>query len=648
MLNLIDNLIHHFEESKSVITASNHQTNQPNKENSIENSEKLQTKQLTKHINIAINKINNEILNKHLLQIIKYFQENVIDYKQLSNMTAKQFAINISNWCEDKKLIKPLKELYKLVSKHNEGIIFEKTTNFGEWYREIVTKCDLIDYTDISGCYVLKPLSYFIWKQIKSYMDKHITSLGVDEAYFPLFATEKSLKKESEFFDAFSAEVAWITHCGKDYSQKKYELSEKFAIRPTSESIIYPMFSKWIKSHKQLPYKVNQWCNVVRWEFDNPTPFLRSREFLWQEGHTAYSDLKEAEKEVDVILDLYANTYKNMCAVPTIKGTKTKHETFPGADYSRTVECFISGSGRAIQGATSHHLGQRFSKGVSAEERHADENKMTSDSEKNHKKNSFDIKYLDKDKTWKYVYQNSWGFTTRSIGVMILSHSDNKGLVLPPKVAKIQIVIFAVNKSKNLKDKCVEIYERLKNNEFRVFLDDRYGVSYGYKCNEWELKGVPIRIEIGNRDIKNEQCTVVRRDMIEMKEKMRVNVDDKLEIVVGKLMEDMHNNLYCKAEQKLKDSRKTVRCWDMFLKEIQNGNIVDAPHCNEIECEKLILSESKEYFMKQVDIYGVGQTGKAKALCIPKDKEEAEITKDTVCVRCKNKATKWILFGRSY
>ena len=501
--------------------------------------------------------------------------------------------------------------------KKKSALKYNKSTHFADWYLEIVTKCDLIEKTEIKGCYVLKPLTMFIWNEIKNHMNQTITSLDVEEEYFPLFASENALRLESTFFDGFTAEVAWVTHGGKN------KLKHKIAVRPTSETIIYPHFKTRINSYRDLPIKMNQWCNTVRWEFDDPKPFLQSREFLWQEGHTAYADKKEAEKEVDVILDLYANVYHELCAVPVIKGTKTRIETFPGADYTKTVECYIGGSGRAIQGATSHHLGQRFS---------------------NDK--AFDIWYLNENMERDYVYQNSWGLSTRTIGAMVLSHSDHYGLVIPPKLAKIQIVIVAINNDRVLVDKCMEIQHRLKCNEFRVKFDNREDKGFGFKCTESELKGIPIRIEIGYEEIKNDECTISRRDLIENGEKFKLKIDDYFENEISNLLDKMQNDLYLKAKKKLSEGRKTVYDWKEFLEQVQNGNIVDAPHCMETECEELILIESKEYFVSQPDINGVGSTGKAKALCIPD--EQNEITSQTLCVRCKSKAKKWILFGRSY
>jgi len=279
-------------------------------------------------------------------------------------------------------------------------------------------------------------------------MDQEIKKLKVSNTYFPIFVSEDALKKEAKHFEDFSPEVAWVTHSGTT------KLDKMIAVRPTSETIMYPMFQKWIHSYRDLPLKINQWCNVVRWEFKNPTPFIRTREFLWQEGHTAHANYESANKEVYEVLDMYSRTYSEICAIPTVKGIKTKLETFPGADYSTTVEAYIPNSGRGIQGATSHCLGENFAK-------------------------MFKILYLDENNQEKHVVQNSWGFTTRSIGVMIMNHSDNKGLVLPPKVAQWQVVIIPIHfkeseeEYKQLKLKAHELNKHLEENNIRSFVDDR-------------------------------------------------------------------------------------------------------------------------------------------------------------------------------
>ncbi|XP_003367590.1 proline--tRNA ligase, partial [Trichinella spiralis] len=319
------------------------------------------------------------------------------------------------------------------------GLETTKEGNFSEWYSQVITKAEMIEYYDISGCYIIRPWAFAIWEAIQAWLDRQIKLMDVANCYFPMFVSQAALEREKSHVKGFSPEVAWVTKSGQS------EMSEPVAIRPTSETVMYSSFSKWIQSHRDLPLKINQWCNIVRWEFKHPTPFLRSREFLWQEGHTAHANKDDAVKEVHDILDLYARVYEELLAVPVIKGRKTDKEKFAGADFTTTIEAYIPTSGRGIQAATSHHLGQNFSK-------------------------MFDIVYEHPETQKKEnVYQNSWGLTTRSIGVFTMIHSDNQGLVLPPAVAKVQVVIIpcgitsSLDKSvvKNIQDTCQLLNEEL-------------------------------------------------------------------------------------------------------------------------------------------------------------------------------------------
>jgi bifunctional glutamyl/prolyl-tRNA synthetase len=297
------------------------------------------------------------------------------------------------------------------------GLETKKSDNFADWYTEVITKSEMIEYYDVSGCYILRPWAYAIWESIVSFFDSKIKSVGVENCYFPMFVTQAALEKEKAHIADFAPEVAWVTKSGDS------EMPEPIAIRPTSETVMYPAFAKWVQSHRDLPLRLNQWCNVVRWEFKNPTPFLRTREFLWQEGHSAWAEKEAAVEEVYQMLDFYAQVYQDLLAVPVIKGRKTEKEKFPGGDFTTTIEGFIASNGRGIQAATSHHLGQNFSK-------------------------MFEIVFQDPDKPdqKRYAYQNSYGLTTRTIGTMVMTHSDDKGLVLPPNVAAIQVVIIACGK----------------------------------------------------------------------------------------------------------------------------------------------------------------------------------------------------------
>uniref|UniRef100_A0A4W5KYT6 Glutamyl-tRNA synthetase n=1 Tax=Hucho hucho TaxID=62062 RepID=A0A4W5KYT6_9TELE len=355
----------------------------------------------------------------------------------------------------------------------------------------VITKAEMIEYYDVSGCYVLRPWSYSIWESIKEFFDREIKKLGVENCYFPMFVSQAALEKEKSHIADFAPEVAWVTRSGNT------ELAEPVAVRPTSETVMYPAYAKWVQSHRDLPIKLNQWCNVVRWEFKHPQPFLRTREFLWQEGHTAFATKEEAAEEVLQILDLYARVYEELLAIPVVKGRKTEKEKFAGGDYTTTVEAFISASGRAIQGATSHHLGQNFSR-------------------------MFDIVFEDPKKPGEkqLAYQNSWGITTRTIGVLTMVHGDNMGLVLPPKVACLQVIIIPCGITASLPEaekevllaQCSKYLALLQRGEIRVKADLRENYSPGWKFNHWELKGVPIRLEVGPKDLKRGQCVAVRRD----------------------------------------------------------------------------------------------------------------------------------------
>merc|ERR1712141_919810 len=327
------------------------------------------------------------------------------------------------------------------------GMEAKKADNLADWYSQIIVKAELLEYYDVSGCYILRPWAYSIWELIQSFFDGEIKKLGVENCYFPIFVSHAALEKEKDHIEDFAPEVAWVTKSGDS------EMAEPVAIRPTSETAMYPTFAKWIQSYRDLPLKLNQWNNVVRWEFKQPQPFLRSREFLWQEGHTAFATPEEARLEVDTILELYRRIYEELLAVPVICGRKTEKEKFAGGDYTMTTEAYIAASGRAIQGATSHHLGQNFSK-------------------------MFEIVFEDPATgEKKHVYQNSWGFTTRSLGVMVLVHGDDKGLILPPKSAPIQVVIVPCGVTVSLEesqrialiDACKMIESELKHGGIKVY-----------------------------------------------------------------------------------------------------------------------------------------------------------------------------------
>ncbi|GAB9468704.1 Proline-trna ligase [Globisporangium polare] len=510
----------------------------------------------------------------------------------------------------------------KTENKTNEGVSATKSDNFADWYTEIITKSGMIDYYDISGCYILRPYSYEIWERVVAYLDSRFKSIGVKNCYFPIFVSSEKLQKEKDHLEGFAPEVAWVTKSGDS------DLKEPIAIRPTSETIMYPAFKNWIRSHRDLPLKLNQWNNVVRWEFKNPTPFIRTREFLWQEGHTAHATKEEADTEVRQILDFYAGAYEELFAVPMIKGVKSEKEKFAGADYTTTIEGFIPATGRGIQAATSHHLGQKFGKmfGISAE-------------------------YEDGKKL--IPYQNSWGFTTRSLGVMIMIHGDDKGLVLPPRVAPIQAIVVPIPfKDKDEVDeifgKADEICKLLLAAGVRIEVDTRRVYTPGWKYNHWELKGVPLRFELGPKDIAKQQVRVVRRDN-----------GDKVDIPVAELttkipalLEQIQHDMLVRARAERDNRIKKVTEWKDFVPALQESCMVLTPFCNEIEWEETVKTKSREESLALMGLdeeaENTATSAAAKTLCIPFEHNESAIESDLKCFVSGKPAKCWILWGRSY
>ena len=401
------------------------------------------------------------------------------------------------------------------MEKDRKGITAEKD-EFSEWFTQLMLKADLADYTDVSGCIVFKPASYAIWESIKNEVDIRFNKIGIQNTYFPLLIPEKHLVKEKDHVEGFSPEVAWVTQTGDT------KLSERLAIRPTSETIMYPSYSKWIRSHRDLPLKYNQWNNVVRWEFKHPVPFLRTREFLWNEGHTAYANKKEAEKEKDQIIGIYKDICENYLALPSLVGKKSEKEKFAGAVYTYSMEFYMP-NGKAIQGPDFHYDGENFAK-------------------------AYNIKYLDENEEEKFVHQNTFAITTRMLGVMFAVHSDEKGLILPPKIATNQIIIVPII-FEDSKEKVLQESETImkKLSKYNAFVDSRESHKPGFKFNEWELKGIPIRIEIGPKDIEKKQVVLVRRDNNE-KEQVKISeLDGKVKIT----LERIQKNLYEKAQKNL-------------------------------------------------------------------------------------------------
>ena len=474
-----------------------------------------------------------------------------------------------------------------------KGITAKKNENFSEWYTQSITKSEMADYTQVSGCIVFRPNSYSIWEKIKEEVDKRIKAIGIKNAYFPLLIPESLLSKEEEHVKGFTPEVAWVTQGGNT------PLNEKLAVRPTSEAIMYDSYAKWIRSWRDLPLKLNQWNSVVRWEFKHPVPFLRTREFLWNEGHTVFATKEEAKEEIHNILNIYKEVVEDYLALYGLLGRKSEKEKFAGAEYTCSFE-YLMPSGKAVQGPDAHHDGQNFAK-------------------------AYDIQFLNKEGKKEYAWQNTWAITTRMIGVMFAVHGDDKGLVIPPKVAPVQAVIvpilFEKDKKKLLK-KAKEIQKSLKNQ--KVELDDREEYSPGWKFNEWEIKGVPLRIELGPKDLEKNQAVLVRRDT---GEKEFVKIKD-ITKSVKETLDKIQESLFKNSKNFVKRNMEEVKNLDELKKALEKKKIALAPWCETTKCEEDIKD----------------QTGGAKILNIP-FKQPKKIGK---CICCKKEGKKVAYIGKTY
>ena len=463
--------------------------------------------------------------------------------------------------------------------------------DFAQWYTDIVLKAELADYSATKGCIVIRPYGYEIWEKIQEYTDKKFKETGVKNASFPILIPESLLQKEKDHVEGFAPEVAWVTNAGGQ------DLEERLCVRPTSETIISTMYSKWLSSWRELPYLYNQWCNVLRWEKET-RPFLRSREFLWQEGHTIHETEKEARERTLQMHDIYADVIENLLAIPVIKGLKTETEKFAGAEETYTVET-LTRDGRALQAGTSHYFGQNFTK-------------------------PFDIKFQNRDGEQEYAYQTSWGISTRLIGGIIMAHGDNRGLKLPPRVAPIQAVIVPIAMHKDgVIEKAQEIFESL-NKKIRVKLDDREQYSTGYKFNDWEMRGVPLRIELGPKDIENGKCILVRRDTGEKIEVEFKDVQNKIE----ELLDLIQKNMYDMCLERMKQKTSIAHNMEEFKTNLQNNQgLIKTMWCGSAECEEKIHDE----------------TG-AKSRCMPFEQEIL----GNKCVYCGKEAHKMVIWARQY
>ncbi|MED5282898.1 MAG: proline--tRNA ligase, partial [Thermoproteota archaeon] len=440
------------------------------------------------------------------------------------------------------------------------GVTVKKSEDFSEWYTQTVIKSELVDYAPVKGLIVLRPDGYSIWESLKSSLDKKFAATGHRNGFLPTLIPESLLTKEKDHFAGFNPEVFWVTKSGEG------ELGDRLALRPTSETLAYTLFAKWIRSWRDLPLKINFWNTALRAEIKATKPFLRTSEFLWQEGHTVHVNSEEAEKEVADILELYKKTVEEELAIPVITGKKSEKEKFVGAVYTYTMESLMP-DGKALQMGTSHFLGQNFSK-------------------------PFELKYADKENVESYAWQTSWGVSWRLIGGMIMVHGDDRGLVLPPRVAPIQVIIIPIYYSDEDKEKIgkvsKEIEEKLKDAEIRVQVDNREQLTPGFKFNEWEMKGIPLRIEIGPKDLEKNQVTFARRHN---RQKDDQEITGLVERVVSEL-DKIHNDMFSDAKKILEDRTSEVDTYDDFKAELEKGRLIKAPICNNPKCEEEIKEET--------------------------------------------------------
>ncbi len=462
-------------------------------------------------------------------------------------------------------------------------------TDFAQWYTDVVKKAELIDYSSVKGCMIIKPAGYAIWENIQQELDRRFKETGVENVYMPMFIPESLLQKEKDHVEGFAPEVAWVTHGGLE------PLQERLCVRPTSETLFCDFYANDIQSYRDLPRLYNQWCSVVRWE-KTTRPFLRSREFLWQEGHTAHATREEAEERTIQMLNVYADFCEDILAIPVVKGRKTDKEKFAGAESTYTIEALMH-DGKALQSGTSHNFGDGFAK-------------------------AFDIQYTDKDNTLKHVYQTSWGMTTRMIGAIIMVHGDDSGLVLPPRIAPTQVMIVPImQKKEGVLEKAAQLKDELK--AFRVKVDDS-DKSPGWKFSEQEMRGIPIRIEIGPKDIEANQAVIVRRDT---REKIITSLDE-IESKVKEVLESIQHDMLVRAKQHREDHTYVAEDYDKFKKTVdEKPGFVKAMWCGDQECEDKIKED----------------TG-ATSRCMPFEQEELTET----CICCHKPAKKMVYWGKAY
>jgi len=475
------------------------------------------------------------------------------------------------------------------------GITVKKSVDFSDWYTQCVIKSGIADYSPGKGFIILRPYGYAIWENIKEILDYQFKKTGHKNGFLPVLIPESLLTVEKNHFEGFMPEVYWVTKSGNN------DLGEKLAVRPTSETLAYSMFSKWISSYRDLPLKLNFWNSALRAEIKSTKPLIRNSEFLWQEGHTAHSNEKEASDEVRMILDLYKMLIEEYLAIPTLSGLKTDKEKFVGANYTTCLESLMP-DGKALQMATSHNLAQNFSK-------------------------PFEIKFLDKDTAEHLVWQTSWGISWRVIGALIMVHGDDKGLILPPKISPTQVIIVPIYKDESkeiVKQKAYELENKLKDSNIRAYTDDRDEYTSGWKFNEWEMKGVPLRVNIGIRDIREEQVELITRDT---RERFYVKEKDLLNETLS-ILENIQSNMYHLAKNYLVTNTRNATRLDELLSMLDSsGGFVACSWCGKRECEDLVKEKTT-----------------ADIRIIPFN------TKRNIssCIACGKEGTTEVYFGRAY
>jgi prolyl-tRNA synthetase len=474
--------------------------------------------------------------------------------------------------------------------------ITPRSEDYSRWYTDVIQKADLADYAPVKGCMVIKPYGFTLWENIKEGLDTRFKATGHVNAYFPLLIPLSFIQKESEHVAGFSPELAVVTHGGGK------ELEEPLAVRPTSETIIGHMYSNWIQSYRDLPVLINQWANVVRWEM-RTRPFLRTTEFLWQEGHTAHATAEEAREETLRMLDVYVDFTVGDAAIPVISGRKSDSDKFAGAVTSYTIEAMM-GDYKALQAGTSHFLGQNFAK-------------------------AFDIQFLDENNELQHVWTTSWGVSTRMVGAVVMAHGDDQGLILPPKLAPHQVVIVPIWTDEEQRTRVIEVVEQVKRilgDLVRIHVDDRDAYSPGWKFNEWEMRGVPLRIEIGPRDVEQGQVVLARRDLEGRARKSMVPLADGLAEAVRRTLDEIQNNLYQQALAFREEHTYHPDDYKEFKEAVTKG-FAYAWWCGDAECEAQIKEETK-----------------ASIRCIPLEQEPGTGT----CIRCGREAEERAVFARAY